>query len=143
MLRWQNQWGAHLKIWQKHFDEGRTPPRQFFERPEVDPDFHEEWLGFLDLTTERQTGMGAGPIPRSRIRAYASDECGLSGDAHERFCLIIRRVDDDYTSMVNSTTKDNPSSVSIDDVDGVKAVFDIVERRKEKEDAARAGRKKV
>lgn len=139
MLRWQNQWGTHLKAWQKQFDEGRTPPRQFFERPEVESDFQEEWLGFLDLTTERQTGVGAGPIPRSKIRDYASDQCGLSDDAHERFCLIIQRVDDDYVSMVNSTTKDDPSAVPISDVEGVKAVFDIVEKRKEKQANRKAG----
>jgi hypothetical protein len=140
VLRWQNQWSAHLKIWQKQFDEGRTPPKPFFERPEVEPHLHDYWLAFLDLTTERQSGMGAGPIPRSKIRDYASNECGLSGDEHESFCLVMVRVDEDYTSMVNSTSKDK-SAVPIDDVEGVKGVFDLIERRKEKEEKHKAGRK--
>lgn len=56
----------------------------------------EVWLAFNELTTERQVGMGAGPIPVSKIREYAGDHLDLTGDAAERFVVLIREMDGEY-----------------------------------------------
>lgn len=74
--------------------------------------------------------MGVGPIPRSTIRAYARDVLELDGEAHDRFCEIIARVDSDYVAMANETKSESKqrSVVPIDDADGVKKLFDRFEQ---------------
>lgn len=70
--------------------------------------------------------MGIGPIPRSAIRAYA-DEFAITGDAFEQFERIIRAVDAEWLSRVNSLKdKGKPekgTSAPVDDVEGTKAVM--------------------
>lgn len=83
------------------------------------------WVAFNDLSSERQIGMGLGPIPRSAIMAYAA-ESGLYGDAAEHFAIIIRMVDVEYMRITNSTSKDSQSSettAQVDDVEGTKQVL--------------------
>lgn len=43
--------------------------------------------------------MALGPIPRSKIREYATLEMGLTDEAHDRFCLIIQQIDGEYLLM--------------------------------------------
>jgi hypothetical protein len=125
----------------KQIERGGQPPAQYYTQPEISDAASVYWEAFSDLSTERQIGMGVGPIPRSKIRDFASDQLGLSGDAHEQFCAVIEMVDQDYTSHANSSDKEKRSSVPIDDVEGVKAVFDLIESRKEKETSRKAGKK--
>ena len=75
--------------------------------------------------------MGVGPIPRSAILAYA-DEFDIHGDRRDVFCNIIRAMDAEYLSLMNSSTgsKDKTfNAVSADDAEGVKNVFGRLEQR--------------
>jgi len=121
------------------FEAGRDPPPQFFERPEIAEHLFIYWEAFSDLTTERQIGMGIGPIPRSKTREYARDVLDLTGEAYDQFCAVISRVDSDYVAMQNEPR--NPagdkqrSSVAIDDEAGVKSLFERLERSPRKQNA--------
>lgn len=50
---------------------------------------------FNDLSTTRQIGMAAGPIPWDKIVQYA-DRVGLEPDVSMSFVRIVRRMDDTY-----------------------------------------------
>jgi len=51
------------------------------------------WRAFNELSTERQAGMVAGPIPWSTIEQYAERNPGLDPDA---LLLLMREMDDVY-----------------------------------------------
>lgn len=91
-------------------------------------------MGFSDLSTERQIGMGIGPIPRSKVREYARDVLELTDDSFDRFCEVMARVDDDYTSMQNDPKDKSKqrSVVNIDDAAGVKSLFERLEQPRKK-----------
>lgn len=71
---------------------GRQIPEWFENEPVVDigDDFYMK--SFYDLGTERSIGMSLGPIPWSKIVAYAS-HYGLEPDVTEAFVDIIREMD--------------------------------------------------
>jgi hypothetical protein len=128
-LRWQHQWGAHVKIWKRLLDNGGEPPRQFFEQPEIDPSLSLHWEAFWDLATERPIGMGVGPIPRSKMRDHVQNEIGLAGDARDRFCAVLIALDDEYLTLANETKKPKPGmrdEVPPDDAQGVKTILQRV-----------------
>lgn len=50
---------------------------------------------FMELTTERQIGMGLGPIPWSAILLYAERK-NLDPGIHEAFVHVIRAMDSAY-----------------------------------------------
>lgn len=84
---------------------------------------------FADLGTERQIGFGLGPIPLSKIKEYLRDDLDLDGEEYERALAIIRKMDDEYLSMVNSTAKPakNSGQVAADDAAGVVRLFKNLE----------------
>jgi hypothetical protein len=104
-------------------EDGREPPAQYFDQPELPEHLHFYWIAFNDLSGERQIGMGIGPIPRSKIRDYAIEN-GMDGvDEIERLCRIIMEMDAEYVSHANSSDKDKANFVSVTDVEGQKEVF--------------------
>jgi len=70
-------------------------------RERVDPDEHLllEWRAFFALCSERQIGMGVGPIPWRAIESYAA-AADLVGDERERFHYLIRTMDRAYLDRV-------------------------------------------
>lgn len=58
---------------------------------------------FWRLSTERQIGMGAGPIPASAIDRHVA---GWSYEDADAFEHCIRRMDEVYLMKANSTTED-------------------------------------
>lgn len=58
-------------------------------------DYPLHWEAFNDLGTERNNGMGIGPIPFSKIKEYAAD-LGLTEREKEAFVWIIRKLDIHY-----------------------------------------------
>lgn len=132
-LQWGNKYGKFQKQWQKTYDEGGDPPRQFFERPEIEPYQELYWYAFNDLTTERQSGMGVGPIPVSKIEAYAK-KLGLSPDEADRFEIILRRMDEAYVTESMPTKPGEPKmrdEVSIDDTRGILGLFRRLGKQKQ------------
>lgn len=64
------------------------------------------WSAFWELSTERQMGMGAGPIPVSKIRSHASD----FGIDVTSFVRIMRRMDDAYLSHLSRSSDQGANS---------------------------------
>lgn len=69
-----------------------------------------DWLvpwyeAFWELSTERQTGFGAGTIPKSAIDAHVS---GWAWDDAEVFRIVIRDMDHAYLCIVNKVDKAPP-----------------------------------
>lgn len=111
----------------KLIEKGRDPPDVFYTQPYIEEGNAFYWEAFHDLSTERQIGMGVGPIPRSAIKSYAY-ESGLFGDDAEQFATIIRMVDAEYLRMSNSMTgsKDNKkkhTEIPVNDTQGVKQLL--------------------
>lgn len=125
MLRWNNQWGKNAEHWQHLISLGREVPAEYYECPDIEPHLNLIWSAFWDLSTERQIGMGIGPIPVSKISEYLIDEMELCGPEFDRVKAIIRRVDGAYVGIANGSRDDGPEmadSAKATDGEGVKRV---------------------
>lgn len=115
----------------KLIDEGREPHPAFYQQPEILPWNKFYWDAFHDLSTERQIGMGLGPIPRSHIMAYAAEH-DILGDNADHFADIIRRVDIEYLRQTSVSSKDKKKlidEVSVNDPVGMGQVMDRLRAR--------------
>ena len=74
----------------------------------VDPDEHLrfEWSAFFLLSTERQIGMGIGPIPWSSIDAYARRFGVGNRDAFEDFTALVVAMDVAYLGHLAAKNPD-------------------------------------
>ncbi len=88
-------WGRARGTFERMISEGRTVPDDFLNQPEIEIQNVFYWEAFWDLGSERQVGMGVGPIPNSAMQAFADRE-GLGADQFEFFRGVIRAVDKDY-----------------------------------------------
>jgi hypothetical protein len=104
VLQWQQDWGTKVEYWEAKIASGQPAPEPFYERPEIEQGSEYLWRAFFDLGTERQIGMGLGPIPRSSAKGYAA-ELGISGDRFDRFWSILSAVDSEYLRLVNAVDK--------------------------------------
>jgi hypothetical protein len=105
-LIWSLDWGeAAEKIKQAAaLDDGELPPLPFLEsQVDLEPHLQFEWQAFRDLSTDRQAGFGVGPIPWTSIDQYAARH-GVEGDEFERFCHLVRAMDDAYRAHIESLT---------------------------------------
>lgn len=100
------RWGSAVNLWQKLYDEGREPPEAFFEQPEAEPHLKLHWDAFQELSTERQIGMGVGPIPMSVVKRYFVDEWGFQGRALDHACAMIRVLDNEFVTRANASKSD-------------------------------------
>lgn len=106
MLRWQQDWGTKQEYWELKVAAGQRAPDPFYEKPEVSDGTFYIWQAFHELGTERQIGMGFGPIPRSHARAYALEIGIHDEDEFDRFWSILRKVDAEYLKIANASDKD-------------------------------------
>lgn len=122
MLRWSHDWGASQEHWNTLIELGRPVPEPFLDQPEILPESMFYWSAYCNLVTERQIGMGIGPIPISKAREYAERE-GISDREWDDFWGIIREVDADHIRLINKPKEDVPvsgKSVSVMDAEGMK-----------------------
>lgn len=63
-----------------------------------------EWSAFLDLSTDRQSGFGVGPIGWTAIDRYAQ-RYGLAGDEFARFAALMRAMDLAYLDWQQKKTE--------------------------------------
>jgi len=106
-------------------ENGKDPPEAYFTEPAIEESNVFYWEAFYELSTERQIGMGIGPIPRSAVMAYAA-EWGLVGDAVEHFANIIKLVDVEQMRISNSMSSSSDkkgAEADISDVEGTKTVL--------------------
>lgn len=64
---------------------------------------------FLELDSERDFGMGMGPIPWSSMNAYAQLQ-GLTGESYEDFMYLIRELDTAYIRHMSKKGATNSES---------------------------------
>lgn len=89
-----------MQGWLKLLEEGRDPPPVFFEQPEIPLWQQFYWVAFHELSTERQLGMGLGPIPSSSILAYAR-EYELDRDETSNLVSLVRSLDTEFLQLSN------------------------------------------
>lgn len=98
------------------------------EPPALEPAWQFFWAAFWELSTERQIGMGLGPIPASALREYARHS-GVFGDLLDSFTVVIRAVDAEYLKLVAPKDQKQPHTVRGDDIEGVKNVLSRAAKR--------------
>jgi hypothetical protein len=129
VLQYQVRWGAAMKTWQIMIDQGREPPPQFFEQPELALDLVGIMDAFCDLSTERQIGMTLGSIPVSKTKEYAA-ELELDGDELDRFCTLIVRMDAEYLKPAVKPDPRERATARIDDPRAMKEFMLNLQARK-------------
>lgn len=108
-------------------EEGLEPPPEFYDRPEIWPEAEFYWKAFSDLSSDRGTGMGIGPIPFGAILRYAELYRISELDDFERLRQIVSEVDGEYLRI--NSPKDGQdgklrSLVPITDAAGIGAILD-------------------
>jgi hypothetical protein len=93
-------WGEQLD-WLNEIAADGEMPRALLEQPELPPHLLFEWEAFGELSTDRQIGFGAGPIPWSAIDRYAGRH-QIESDAYDRFRRLIRACDQVYLKHVTA-----------------------------------------
>lgn len=79
--------------------------KELDEKPDI-PGLEWVWMGFWNLSTERQMGMGMGPIPWSAISAYVEWH-HIEGEDEYEFRYLINKLDDQFLKF--HEPKDKPS----------------------------------
>lgn len=112
---------------------GRQVPDAFFDRPDPLPESHFYWRAFCELSTERQIGMGVGPIPYSKAREYAQ-RYELNEDEWDFFWEIIQDVDSENLKLIGASLRSDDKKanlVSAQDPEGMKrSMENLAKRRK-------------
>lgn len=89
-------------------------------RPDLDQGLHVWYEDFWELSTDRQIGMAAGPIPRSSIIDHTR---GWPDDDAEMFRICMRRMDDTYLSYKPSNKRFNNQLAEMSPQDRLSAIF--------------------
>jgi len=99
VLVWRLDWGAQAaKIRAAAIErDGDVPALPFLlNEPDLEPYLVFELGAFNDLTRDRQTGFGLGPIPWSSIDRYAARFVIDDEQDFTRFVRLIFAMDDAY-----------------------------------------------
>lgn len=93
-MAWALQWGEAYDV----ADRSGKPIPAHLTPPEVAPGA-DVWLSdFWELSTDRQIGMGVGPVPAASIARHTA---GWGVDEAERFRCCIRAMDRAYLEAIN------------------------------------------
>lgn len=76
------------------------------EPPDIIEGYGDWYSGFWRLSTERQIGMGMGPIPASQIDRHVA---GWDAEDAEAFEYCMRRMDEVYLMNQNKTEEPDPA----------------------------------
>ncbi len=79
-------------------------PDKIKNTPTLSMGLHMYWKAFQDLSSDRDVGMGIGPIPWSAMSAWA-DRNGIRGDNFERFVTIIKGMDTVFVEHSSKKSK--------------------------------------
>jgi hypothetical protein len=95
-LIWQLDWGEQAERIKAAACEagGAVPPLPFLQNePDLPEHLAFEWGAFQDLSRDRQSGMGIGPIPWSAFDRYARRHGIDDPDSFERFVALMAAMD--------------------------------------------------
>jgi hypothetical protein len=113
----------------KLIEDDKEPPSQFYDQPELSLDQVFYWDAFNDLSSERAIGMGIGPIPYSAVRNYAAEFNIVDRDEFDYFYGIMKAMDTEYLTIVNSTEKKETTMVPVSDVAEQHRLFERLKAR--------------
>lgn len=102
-------YGDLMKTWRPKIEAGERIPPSLIENPEPEIWIHllQLWNSFHELSTERSVGMGAGPIPLSKVREYLREELEIDDEEeYEHAYMVLKRLDSEYASLANKTEKE-------------------------------------
>ncbi|MCK1670313.1 hypothetical protein [Bradyrhizobium sp. 150] len=71
-----------------------------------------------------QASVSEGVIPRSKIKSYAEDDLGLTGEEVEFFIAVIRQVDTKSRAKTLTPNPELSDQVAGGDAAGVKTILD-------------------
>lgn len=76
--------------------------------PELLPGLDIFWNAFWELQSDRQSGMGVGPIPYTAISCYAND-FGFIGDDFDDLVFFVRQMDDEFLKFTRDNKPGKPT----------------------------------
>ncbi len=79
-------------------------PDKIKNKPEIKTGLDLYWKAFQDLSSDRDIGMGVGPIPWSAIHSWAARN-HIWSDDFERLVLVLRGLDNIYMEKQGKKTK--------------------------------------
>jgi len=83
---------------------GMPLPDSIIDKPSLVNGLEFYWKAFSDLSSDRDIGMGEGPIPWSAIHQWGTRN-KIWGDDFERLTMIIRGMDEVYLNKRSSDQK--------------------------------------
>jgi len=99
------------KTEQTILDQARTNnmpvPDKIKNAPTLQSGLEFYYTAFIELSTCRDAGMGAGPIPWESIHKMGTDHLDLDEEDFDRFVQIIRGMDLTYLDYQESKGKEN------------------------------------
>jgi hypothetical protein len=79
-------------------------PDKIKNKPEVKLGLELYWKAFQDLSSDRDIGMGVGPIPWSSMNEWGARN-HIRGDDFERFVAVLRGMDSIYMDKQSKKAK--------------------------------------
>ncbi len=95
---------THSEAWQAAKEAKVTWP-EALAPPDLLDGYGGWYEDFWELSTERSSGYGAGPIPMSAIEAHVA---GWRYDDADMFRAVIRAMDSAYMAIVNKVGNSEP-----------------------------------
>lgn len=92
-MAWHLQWGTHADGLSEQFERRNLPLPDHLFLPDLLPGAQDILQAFWDLSTDRQVGLGTGPIPFSAIDAYAHRHGVEDPDEFQLWYRLIRKCD--------------------------------------------------
>ncbi len=79
-------------------------PEKIANKPTIGVGLDLYWRAFQDLSSDRDVGMGVGPIPWSAMSAWGARN-RIRGDDFERLVLVLRGLDSIYMDKQSKKSK--------------------------------------
>ena len=79
-------------------------PDKIKNKPEIRIGLDLYWKAFQDLSSDRDIGMGVGPIPWSAMHSWGARN-RIRGDDFERLVMVLRGLDNIYMEKQGKKTK--------------------------------------
>jgi hypothetical protein len=86
-------------LWDRYWNkDDSVVPQQLLDEPQLYPGLGIYYRAFWELSSERQIGMGCGPIPHSAIVGYARNY-RMSDDQEFDLIYLMRKMDARYLEL--------------------------------------------
>jgi len=124
-------WGSKSLYLDDLIDRGKPVPSEYLRRPRLHPEYQIYWDAFWELSSDRQVGMAIGRIPFTAIDCYARRYGFEEIDEFDRFVSVMRAMDSEFRRLTSPEETKKGLEVKATDIEGVKSVFDRLQKRQE------------